>query len=233
MFFDPYYLLFIGPFILLSIWATVRVKGTFSKYNQVPLRSGYTGAQAAQMIMQAAGVHGVGIEAVHGMLGDHYDPKRKVVALSREVLEGRTIGAVAVAAHEVGHVLQDHQGYQPMRMRASLVPVANIGSMLAIPLLIFGMIIHSTGLAWAGIIGFSFAVLFHLVTLPVEFDASHRAIRILEKSGIAGADEMPGVRKVLYAAGFTYVAAALYSAAELVYWVLHSGVLGGSGSDRD
>jgi Zn-dependent membrane protease YugP len=233
LFFDPVYYLFVTPFLLLALWATWRVKGTFARHNETPLVSGYSGADAAQMIMRAAGVTGIAIEPVHGMLGDHYDPQRKVVCLSQEVLQGRTPAAVAVAAHEIGHVLQDHQGYHAMRVRARLVPFANLGSMLAIPLIIFGAITHMAGLAWLGIIGFSASVLFHLVTLPVEFDASHRAIKILSSSGIASPDEMVGVRKVLYAAGFTYVAAALYSAAELVFWILRSGVLSGSSSDRE
>jgi Zn-dependent membrane protease YugP len=220
------YLLFMLPMLVLSLWASARVKGTFRKYNQVPLRSGVSGAEAAAMILRGAGIHDVSIAAVPGMLSDHYDPTRKVVALSNEILNGRTAAAVAVAAHEVGHAIQHAQAYAPMSVRASLVPLANIGSQLGIPMLIFGAILHMPGLAWAGVIAFTFAVLFHVVTLPVEFDASRRAIQILERSGIVAGDEMPGVRKTLFAAGFTYVAATLVAIVELVYWLIQSGLLG-------
>ncbi len=204
-----------------------RVKGTFKKYNQTPIRSGYSGAQAAQAILRAAGIHDVGIKAVPGMLADHYDPRRKQVALSEEVLNGQTPAAVAVAAHEVGHAIQHAQGYAPLQWRSAMVPAVQLGSSLALPMLMFGFFLHIGPLAWLGVIAFSFAVLFHLVTLPVEFDASNRAIKILESSGIVASDEMVGVRKTLYAAGFTYVAAALVAVVELLYWLMRLGVLGG------
>jgi len=226
-FFDPYYLLIMAPFLVLSIWAASRVKGTFAKYNQVPIRSGYSGADAAQAILQGAGIHDVQIESVAGMLSDHYDPRRKVVCLSRDVLHGRTAATVAVAAHEVGHAIQHAQGYAPMQIRSQLVPAVQIASSLALPMIIFGAFLHITGLPLIGVILFSVAVLFHLVTLPVEFDASNRAIRILEGSGIVAADEMVGVRKTLYAAGFTYVAAALVAVVELLYWLMRLGILRG------
>ena len=222
------YLLFSLPFLALSIWAASRVKSTFARYNQTPIRSGYSGAQAAQAILHAAGIHDVSIEAVPGMLSDHYDPSKRVVRLSTEVLNGRTPAAVAVAAHEVGHALQHAQDYKPMEIRSAIVPAVQLGSQLAFPMILAGLFLHLPGLALVGVIGFSLAVLFHLVTLPVEFDASGRAIRILERSGIVSADEMVGVRKTLYAAGFTYVAAALVAVAELVYWLIQLGVLGGS-----
>ena len=230
---DPLYIWVVTPLMLLSLWASMRVKGTFARYNQQPTRSGYSGADAARMILDAAGIRDVQIAAVPGMLSDHYDPAKKVVALSTEVLEGRTPAAIAEAAHECGHAIQDQQGYQPMRLRARLVPVANLGSMLAVPLIIFGILMKFAGLAWLGIVGFGFAVLFHLVTLPVEFDASRRAIRILEASGIVARDELVGVRKTLYAAGFTYVASALYAAGELIYWLVRSGLLTGSRSSDE
>lgn len=226
-FFDPRYLLVMAPFLVLSLWAASRVKGTFARYNQVPIRSGYTGADAARAILQAAGIHDVSIESVPGMLSDHYDPRRKVVCLSRDVLHGRTAATVAVAAHEVGHAIQHAQAYAPMTARAQLVPVAQIGSSMALPMIIGGFFLHLPGLAVIGVMLFSVAVLFHLVTLPVEFDASKRAIRILEGSGIVAADEMPGVRKTLNAAGFTYVAATLVAVVELVYWLMRLGILGG------
>jgi Zn-dependent membrane protease YugP len=215
----------------LSFWAQWRVKGTFAANNQVPLRSGVTGADAAALIMRAAGVRDVTIEAVPGMLSDHYDPTRKVVALSEEVLHGRTAAAVAVAAHEVGHVLQDVQGYQPMALRAQIVPLASFANGLAFPLLLVGMLSRIPALMWIGVLGFAFGVVFHLVTLPVEFDASRRAMRILEQSGIVAADEMPGVRKTLFAAGFTYLAGALYAVVELLRLLMATGILGGSSEE--
>jgi hypothetical protein len=221
------YLLIMAPFLVLSIWAASRVKGTFAKYNQVPIRSGYSGAEAAQAILRGAGIHDVGIESVPGMLSDHYDPRQKVVRLSNDILHGRTAAAVAVAAHEVGHAIQHAQGYAPMQWRGAMVPAVQLGDTLAFPMIIGGLFFHLPGLALLGVIAFSLAVLFHLVTLPVEFDASNRAIRILEGSGIVAADEMPGVRKTLFAAGFTYVAAALVAVAQLLYWLAQLGLLGG------
>lgn len=214
----------------VSLWASFKVKSTFAHYQKVNLRSGVSGAEAAQAILRAAGIHDVEIAAVPGLLSDHYDPRRKVVALSRDVLEGRNAAAVAVAAHEVGHALQHAQGYAPLALRSQMAPVVGFANALAIPMLIFGMVTHSLGLAWLGVGGFAAAVLFHFVTLPVEFDASRRAIAILERSGLVATDEMPGVRRTLYAAGFTYLAAALYAVAELVHWLSILGVFGG---DRD
>ncbi len=223
-----YFLLIMLPLLVLSIWAASRVKGTFRKYNQTPIRSGYSGAEAAQAILQAAGIHDVRIKAVPGMFSDHYNPLKKQVALSEEVLNGRTPAAVAVAAHEVGHAIQHAQAYAPMQWRAAIVPVVQIADSLALPMIILGMFLNMTGLAIVGVIAFSVAVLFHLVTLPVEFDASNRAIKILESSGIVATDEMVGVRKTLYAAGLTYLAAALVAVVQLVYWLLRLGLLGGN-----
>ena len=222
------YILILLPFAILAMWASARVKGTFAKYSKVPLRSGYSGAEAAAAILGGAGIHDVQIEGVRGMLSDHYDPRAKVVRLSEEILHGRSAAAVAVAAHEVGHAIQDAQGYQPMQWRAALVPAASFGSGLAPWLIILGLFTGALGLAWLGIIGFGAAVLFHLVTLPVEYDASFRAMKILEGSGIVAADEMPGVRKTLYAAGFTYVASTLVAVVQLLYWVM---ALAGASSD--
>jgi len=216
----------------VSIWASFAVKGTFAKYNRTPIRSGMSGAEAAAAILRVAGVHDVRIAAVPGMLSDHYDPRERVVSLSEEVLHNRTPAAVAVAAHEVGHALQHAQGYVPMQLRASIVPAANFASGLAIPLVLLGLFTHSTGLLWIGIIGFAIGVLFHVVTLPVEFDASARAIKILERSGIVAADEMPGVRKTLYAAGFTYLAGALYAIVELLRLLHIAGAFGGAASEE-
>ena len=227
-FFDWGFYLLAAVLGLLSTWAAMRVKGTFARYNQEPIRSGYSGAEAAQMILQASGIGDVRIEAVPGMLSDHYDPQARAVRLSPDVLRGRTPAAVAVAAHEVGHALQHAQGYAPMSWRGQLVPVVNIASSLSTPLIFGGIFLQATGLAMVGVIAFSLVVLFHVVTLPVEFDASGRAIQILERSGIVSTNEMVGVRKTLYAAGFTYLAAALAGVVQLLYFLMRSGLLGGS-----
>jgi uncharacterized protein len=227
-FFDPVYLLILAPFFLLALWASSRVKSTFRKYSKVPIRSGFSGAQTAQAMLQGAGIHDVSIESVPGMLSDHYDPRAKVVRLSDDILHGRSAAAVAVAAHEVGHAIQDAQGYAPMGIRSSLVPAASLGSSLAPWMIVIGMFLNFGGLTWLGIIIFAAAVLFHIVTLPVEYDASFRAMKILEGSGIVAADEMPGVKKTLYAAGFTYVAATLMALAQLAYFVMRA-----SGASND
>lgn len=215
----------------LSVWASFAVKSTFAKYNRTPIRSGMSGADAAAAILRVAGIHDVRIVSVPGLLSDHYDPRQRVVALSEEVLNNRTPAAVAVAAHEVGHALQHAHGYVPMQARAQLVPVANFASGLAIPLVLLGLFTHATGLVWIGIIGFAIGVLFHIVTLPVEFDASARAIKILERSGIVAVDEMPGVRKTLYAAGFTYLAGALFALVELLRLLAIAGAFSGSSNE--
>ena len=225
-FFDMFYLIFMAPFLLLAGWASWKVKATFNKYNKVPIRSGISGVEAAQMILRAAGLEEVQIREVHGMFSDHYNPMNKTVNLSREILLGKTPAAVAVAAHECGHALQHQARYAPMELRSSIVPVANIGSKLAWPMIFIGAFL-SKPLAIVGVILFALVLVFHLITLPVEFDASRRAIRILENSGVVASDEMPGVRKTLFAAGFTYVAAAIIAAAELIFWLFRLGLLGG------
>jgi Zn-dependent membrane protease YugP len=231
-FFDPLYLLLISPFALLALWAQARVKGTYAKYRDVPLRSGMSGAEVASRILRAGGIEDVSIAGTPGMLSDHYDPTRRVVVLSEDILHGRSVAAAAVAAHEVGHALQHAQGYKAMQARAALVPVVQFGSSLAIPMIVIGALLANQTLALIGVILFSFAVLFHLVTLPVEFDASRRAIQILERSGIAVGEEMHGVRKMLYAAGFTYIAATLVAVAQLLYFLLRTGLLGGGSRDE-
>jgi Zn-dependent membrane protease YugP len=231
--FDYQYFLYVGPFLLLALWAQWKVKGTFARYAELGLRSGVSGAEVAALILRNSGLPDVRIEAVEGMLSDHYDPTTRTVRLSRDVLTGRSAAAVAVAAHECGHALQHAQGYQAMQWRTALVPVVNLVNTLAMPMFLFGMfLVPFQVFALIAVIAFGAGTLFHLVTLPVEFDASSRAIRIVEQSGIATAEEMVGVRKVLYAAGFTYLAATLMSAAELVYWLVRSGLLGGNRSEE-
>ncbi len=232
-YFDPRYFLLVGPFILLAMWASWKVKGTFEKYNRGRLRSGLSGLDAAKLILEASGIPEVTIESVPGILSDHYDPRTRTVRLSREILEGRTPAAVAVAAHECGHALQHAENYRPMEARSAIVPAVNLGSNLAMPMIFLGFLLGGlrgggpgTLFLWLGILGFAMAVVFHLVTLPVEFDASRRAIRILESSGLVASDEMPGVRKTLFAAGFTYVASALIAIATLLYYLQF--VIGGN-----
>ncbi len=215
-----YYIIFMLPFMLLAVWASMRVKGTFAKYSQVPIRSGMSGAEAARMILDAAGIQGVQIRECRGLLSDHYNPMDRTVNLSGEVLRGRSVAAVGVAAHEVGHAIQHAYGYKPMVVRSALVPATNLASQLAFPMIFLGFFLHIPGLAVLAVVCYAVAVAFHLVTLPVEFDASRRAVAILESSGMVAPDELTGVKKTLFAAGFTYVAATLVAVAELIYWLL-------------
>ena len=215
-----YILVLIG--IILSLGASAKVNGTFRKYSRTWSRSGMTGAEAAKRILDANGIYDVAVRQVPGNLTDHYDPRSKTVNLSASVYGSTSISAIGVAAHECGHVIQDARGYAPLRIRTALVPAANIGSNLAIPLIILGVIIGGVGspLAELGIIMFSLAVLFQLVTLPVEFNASSRALRILGDSWILSEDEVRQAREVLGAAALTYVAAAASSILQLLRLVI-------------
>lgn len=221
-FWDPtYFLVLIGAVICLL--ASARVKSTFRKYSQVRSMSGMTGAMAADRILRQAGIRDVQIQHVPGSLTDHYDPKHKVLRLSDSVYGSASVAAVGVAAHECGHAIQHHTGYLPLTLRAAIVPVANIGSTLAWPLILAGLLFtRGTGsiLITAGILCFSAAVLFQLVTLPVEFNASGRALRILGDTGILGTEEVGNTRKVLSAAALTYVAGAAASILQLLRLVL-------------
>ncbi len=217
-FFFDWTMVLILPAVALAIWAQSRVKSTYRKFSEVPNRAGLTGAQTARKILDANGLLNIGVEQVAGELTDHYHPKEKVVRLSEPVYASRSLAALAVAAHETGHAVQDQLGYAPMRLRASLVPVANFGSTLAMPLFIIGLI-FSARVGWLmdlGIIFFAGAVLFHIITLPVEFDASARAIRVLGNGSYLAPDEVDGARKVLNAAALTYVAAASMAVLQLI-----------------
>ena len=217
-YFDPTYILvIIGAVICLL--ASARVKSTFRKYNRVRSMSGMTGAQAAERILQAAGIYGVTIQHVSGELTDHYDPRNKVLRLSDSTYGSASVAAVGVAAHECGHAIQHQKSYAPLSIRSAIVPVANFGSAIAWPLIIIGMFITSnTGslLINIGILCFSLAVLFQLVTLPVEFNASSRAVRILGDTGILDSQELKSTRKVLGAAALTYVAGAAAAILQLL-----------------
>ena len=228
MYYDLPYLLIMLVGMALSYGAQAWVTSTYNKFAQVASRAGRSGADIARRILDTNGLNYVELEATEGVLSDHYDPTHKTVRLSRQNYADSSISAVAVAAHECGHAIQHAQGYYPVILRSNLAPIANIGSQFG-PLMIlgglmlmaFGWIAPSLGyqIAWIGVIGFGLAVLFHLVTLPVELDASHRALAVLADGGYLAADEMPGAKNVLTAAAFTYVAGALHALMQLAYWI--------------
>ncbi len=227
-YFDPLYFLMIAPAMILSFAAQMWVQSAFARYSKVMSRRALTGAEAARAILDAAGLHSVRIETAQGFLSDHYDPRTRVLRLSPDVYGRPTLAAVGVAAHEAGHALQHAQGYAPMHLRTALVPVAQIGSQLAWPLLLFGFLLQALALVKLGVILFAGAVAFQLVTLPVEFNASRRALAALRATGILAPDELSGARHVLSAAALTYVAAAVAAVMQLLYFLLRSGLLGGS-----
>ncbi len=219
-YFDPTYLLvLIGA--VLSIIASVKVNATFNKYARVRSMSGMTGAQTAEAILRSKGIYDVQVEHIRGSLTDHYDPSKKVVRLSDSVYNSTSVAAIGVAAHECGHVMQHHEGYAPLGIRTALVPAANIGSRIGIPIVILGLILGSNSiLINIGIWVFSLAVLFQIVTLPVEFNASKRALVCIEQYGIVTGDERRKSEKVLRAAAYTYVAAAAASILQLLRLVI-------------
>ena len=224
MFFDPMYLVIVGPALILSIVAQVWVKRSFAHYSQIGTQSGLSGAEVAQRIVDQAGL-GVKVERVGGFLSDHYDPRSRVLRLSPEVYDGRSISSVGVAAHESGHALQHARGYLPLQWRTAMVPITTIGSNLAWPLLMIGFIFGALSLVKIGIIFFAAAVVFQLVTLPVEFDASRRAVAVLRNQAMVSAIELNGVEKVLTAAAMTYVAAAAAAVLQLLYFLMRAGLL--------
>ena len=225
--FDPAYFLILAPGLLLAAWAQMKVKSAFAKASRVAARSGMTGAEAAHRILDANGLHNVGVEPVRGFLGDHYDPRHKVLRLSPDVYHGRSLAAVGVAAHEAGHAIQDGVGYAPLALRNGIVPMASVGSNLALITFFAGWIMGWGGLQIAAIVLFSAVVLFQLVNLPVELNASSRARAVLVNSGIIAPNEERGVGKVLNAAALTYVAATVTAILTLVYFLMQAGLLGG------
>jgi Zn-dependent membrane protease YugP len=225
--FDPMYWILIGPTMLLALWAQMKVKGAYSKWSAVAASSRMTGAQAAERMLRQAGVSGVSIEAVQGYLSDHYDPRAKKLRLSPGVYQGTSVAAMGIACHEAGHALQHAQGYAPLALRSSIVPVASVGSWLAWPMIFLGMMLNMSGLMLLGVIAFAGLVVFQIITLPVEFDASARAKRQLMTLGIIQSQgEAKGVAAVLDAAAMTYVAATVTAVATLIYYLLRLGVLG-------
>ena len=216
-YFNPLYLVFALPGLLLGLYAQARVRSAFAKYERVRSATGMTGAQAARRILDSNGLHNVAVERVNGFLSDHYDPRQKVLRLSPQVYDTPSLAAVGVAAHEAGHALQDQQHYAPLQLRSALVPSVQIGGWVG-PLIFFVGLSLNTTVAWIGLILFGLTALFALVTLPVEFDASKRAKQLLVSQGILAPQEIQGVNSVLDAAALTYVAAAIQAIMTLAYY---------------
>jgi Zn-dependent membrane protease YugP len=215
------YLMFILPALILSIYAQIKVKSTFKRYSQVRSSRGMSGVDVATTILRRNGMSGqVAVEAVAGSLSDHYDPTARKVRLSETVYGSNSIAAIGVAAHEVGHAIQHHESYGPLELRHRIVPVTNFASGASFPVLLLGFFLNSLDLIMVGIILFSAVVVFHLVTLPVELNASRRAVAQLSSSGLITGGEVPMVKKVLGAAALTYLAATLSSIATLLYYLM-------------
>ncbi|MDP6461137.1 MAG: zinc metallopeptidase [Gemmatimonadota bacterium] len=222
--FDPVYWLFIGPTLALTIWAQWRVKRAMGKWGRVPNLRGITGAEAAHAMLQKAGLSQVTVEQSKGFLSDHYDPRTRGIRLSERVYSGRSVAAIGIACHEAGHAIQHATHYAPLALRNAIVPVASIGSRLAMPMIFLGLILHMQNLVLLGIAAFAILVVFQLITLPAEFDASRRAKETLRTMGLVQTQgEGAGVAAVLDAAALTYVAATLSAIAQLAYFLLLSG----------
>jgi len=223
--FDLYYLILVIPALLLGLWASYQVNHTFKKYSSMMSSRGYTGADAAGLILRQYDVGDVGISRVNGNLTDHYDPRSKELYLSDSVYGSTSVAAIGVAAHEAGHAIQHAVGYFPIKVREVIVPVTQISSFLYMPLILLGLIFSYEPLILAGILLFAMIALFQVVTLPVEFNASRRALKILEDNDILYGEELTGARNVLRAAALTYVAAMMTSIAQLLRFIL---IFGGS-----
>jgi Zn-dependent membrane protease YugP len=237
MFFDPMYWLVIGAGMILSLWASMKTKGTFHKYSQYTTQSRMTGAQVAQAILRDANISDVKIEPIRGNLTDHYDPRTRTLRLSEGVYGSTSMSAAGVAAHEVGHAIQHAQNYAPLKFRSAWVPVANLGGGISIFVLIAAAMLGGaqsvlgSKVALLGVVLFATTTVFTLVTLPVEFDASKRALATLNRGGYLTREELSGAKSVLDAAAMTYVAAFITSALTLFYWAMRLGLLGGRRSD--
>lgn len=216
---DPMYFVFITPALLLMLFAQWRVRSTVGKYGKVPNRLGLSGAQVARAILDRHGLFDVPVELTPGELTDHYDPLRRVVRLSEPVYYGRSVAALGIAAHETGHAIQHQQGYVPLQLRTAIVPVVNIGTNIGWIMILVGIVIGVTGLAWLGIALFATGTLFALLTLPVEFDASRRALAALNTMGFVDRTELEQNRAVLNAAALTYVAGLVAAVLNLLYWI--------------
>ena len=232
--FDMYYLVLIVPCIVFAMWAQMSVKSNFDKFSRVRNRRGITAAQAAQAVLQQNGVTGVRFERVAGNLTDHFDPRDNVIRLSAPVYDSTSVAAIGVAAHEAGHACQYAQGYGPVKLRMAIIPMTNIGSQLSVPLIILGIVLSGVSqvfyaMAYVGLFLFALCVFFQLVTLPVEFNASHRALESIDQQGMLSEEEIQGSKKVLHAAAMTYVAALAVAVAQLLRFAL----LVAGGSRRD
>jgi len=218
-FFDPTYLIFMAPAFLIMLLTTWYVNSAYRRWSRIPARSQMTGYQAAQRLISTGGLSGVQIQAEAGKLTDNYNPRDKVLHLSRGVAESASVASLAVAAHELGHAMQDRDDYLPLRFRAALVPMVNIGSYLGWILIVLGLLLNFTNLAWLGVLAFAGGAIFSLATLPVELNASARARRLLTDSGlIIGEEEQRGINTVLNAAALTYVAALVTAVMQLLYY---------------
>ena len=219
-YFNPQYLLYMAPAIIAMMAAQWYVKSTYNKWGKIPTSSRLTGEQATQRLISIGGLHDIEIQQIQGQLTDNYDPRKKVLGLSPGVYQGNSVASLAIAAHELGHALQDKENYFPLRLRSTLVPAVNIGSTLGWILIVIGLLINAIGLAWLGVIAFSGGALFALATLPVELNASSRAKQLLRDSGIiSSSEEARGVNNVLNAAALTYVASLLTAVMQLLYWI--------------
>lgn len=219
-YFDPYYWIILVPAMLIALLAQANVSSTFNRYAKIASRRGLTGAQAAEAVLRAHGVTGVRVERVSGRLTDHYDPRTNVIRLSDSVYGSNSIASVGVAAHEAGHAVQYAVGYGPIKLRTAIIPACNIGSQLSILLIILGLVLYAPPLFGLGVILFAVAVAGQVVTLPVEFNASRRALETLEGTYLLDQDELRGAHKVLSAAALTYEAALLVSLAQLLRYIL-------------
>lgn len=227
---DYYYIVLVVPCIIFAMWAQYKVNSTFKKYSAVNSRRNMTGAQAAEAVLRAANVYNVRIERVSGHLTDHYDPRSNVIRLSDSVYSSTSVASIGVAAHEAGHAVQYARNYAPIKLRAAIIPITNIGSMLAMPLILIGLVLSFSSLITLGIVFFGFATLFQLITLPVELDASRRALVAIEHGGLLYDDEYRMAKKTLWAAAMTYVAALAVSLAQLLRLVI---LFGGRGNRDD
>ena len=225
--FDPMYFVFLAPGLALSLYATFKTKSTFKKYSKVGSRNRMTGAQAAALMLQRNGISGVKIEQTGGWLSDHYDPRHKVLRLSNDVYSSPSLSAIGVACHEAGHAMQDAHDYAMLNLRSALVPATNVSSYLSYFIMIGGFIFMQRSLILVGVCLFSVGVVFSLVTLPVEWDASRRAKVAMDEAGMLSPDESRHASKVLNAAFLTYLAAAVTSVLTLLYYLIRFGLLGG------
>lgn len=222
MIFDPLYLLFMLPGLALSMWASFRTKSAFQKYSRVRSGAGHTGAQAARIMLDRAGLHDVKIHRTSGFLSDHYNPMTRSLSLSEQVYDLPSIASIGVATHEAGHAIQHAKNYKPLWLRSTLVPTANIGSSIGYFVMLIGLFFSSTNMILLGAALFSMVLLFQIVTLPVEFDASARAKELVVANGIITSQEREGVDRVLNAAALTYVAAAVSTALTLLYFLMRA-----------